>query len=425
MMRRTFFHWALALASCLTMTACGVSEKAQRPTAAQLDALREYVYPLRTVVPDGGDNSDLEVLKTLLADAQIVGLGEATHGTREIFQMKDRLAHYLVQEMDFDIFSIEAAMPESYEVNRYTVGGEGEAVQWIKGMYFWTWSTEEVREMVEWMRNHNDGEPKIAFTGFDMQDIRGACRALAVHFEADETVRPMIDTLREQLKERMFPVSGQWPKHLRRREKHDFEETVARLRDAMNLAAFPDSTRVWLAQNLRILEQFIDYSSSLTGKLRDRYMAENLAWIQQQNPDSKIAAWAHNSHIKNQRYFMGNHLKERYGDRYTTIGFALGEGTYTAFVRGRGLASNNVLSAPPLRSYESVFSQLGEEIFLLDLKRIKAENREDMKWFDRNCPFGSIGSTATKNRFLRTKLTDDFDYLIFIRNSTSSRLLPR
>ncbi len=180
---------AVLLAAVLLTTACGVSKKARQPTAGQLDALREYVYPLRTAVPDDGDDSDLEVLKTLLADATIVGLGEATHGTREIFQMKDRIVRYLAQNMDFDTFSIEAAMPEAYEVNRYTVDGEGTAAEWIKGMNFWTWSTEEVREMTEWMHRHNAGEPRIAFTGFDVQYTQGAFRELPRHFADNETER--------------------------------------------------------------------------------------------------------------------------------------------------------------------------------------------------------------------------------------------
>ncbi|MCA9622514.1 MAG: erythromycin esterase family protein, partial [Myxococcales bacterium] len=33
--------------------------------------------------------------------------------------------------------------------------GEGDPVDLIRGMYFWTWRTEEVLAMVEWMRAHN------------------------------------------------------------------------------------------------------------------------------------------------------------------------------------------------------------------------------------------------------------------------------
>src|SRR4051812_9911943 len=37
-------------------------------------------------------------------------------------------------------------------------------------MYFWTWNTEEVLEMIKWMREFNQsGKGRVQFTGFDMQ----------------------------------------------------------------------------------------------------------------------------------------------------------------------------------------------------------------------------------------------------------------
>ena len=52
----------------------------------------------------------------------------------------------------------------------YVRDGEGDAHARIEGMRFWTWHTEEVLEMVEWMRDFNtSGAGELAFTGFDMQ----------------------------------------------------------------------------------------------------------------------------------------------------------------------------------------------------------------------------------------------------------------
>ena len=37
-------------------------------------------------------------------------------------------------------------------------------------MYFWTWDTEEVLDMIRWMRAFNaSGKGRVQFTGFDMQ----------------------------------------------------------------------------------------------------------------------------------------------------------------------------------------------------------------------------------------------------------------
>lgn len=140
----------------------------------QVEWLRGHIVPLSTwdpaveFAPDGSDG--MKALAEMIGDARVVGLGESTHGTREIFKMKHRIVKYLRENEGFDIFSIEANMPESYAVNPYVMGGEGDASALVKGMYFWTWSTHEVLDMVEWMREHNmRGGDKISFTGFDMQ----------------------------------------------------------------------------------------------------------------------------------------------------------------------------------------------------------------------------------------------------------------
>src|SRR5262249_20926103 len=68
------------------------------------------------------------------------------------------------------IFSIEANMPEAYRLNDYVLTGKGDPARLLKGMYFWTWNTEEVLDMIRWMREFNkSGKGRVEFTGFDMQ----------------------------------------------------------------------------------------------------------------------------------------------------------------------------------------------------------------------------------------------------------------
>jgi erythromycin esterase len=70
-------------------------------------------------VEAGGGFADLQCLRRIIGDARIVSLGEATHGTREFFQLKHRLLEFLVTELDFAIFGIEANYPECLRINDY------------------------------------------------------------------------------------------------------------------------------------------------------------------------------------------------------------------------------------------------------------------------------------------------------------------
>src|SRR5205809_413454 len=126
---------------------------------------------VRLQTPEAGHGfADMQALRRVVGDARIVSLGEATHGSREFFQLKHRMLEFLASEMGFTIFSIEANMPEAYRLNDYVLKGTGDPAQLLKGMYFWTWDTEEVLDMIRWMRAFNaSGRGRVQFTGFDMQ----------------------------------------------------------------------------------------------------------------------------------------------------------------------------------------------------------------------------------------------------------------
>lgn len=154
-----------SLAIVLSITAPAFSQTA---TDADVAWIKQHAIPIKTASAESGFD-DLQALKNVIGDARIVSLGESTHGSREIFQMKHRLLEYLASELGFTIFSIEANMPEAYRLNKYVHSGEGDPRQLIAGMYFWTWTTEEVGDMVQWMRRFNQTGKRIDFTGFDMQ----------------------------------------------------------------------------------------------------------------------------------------------------------------------------------------------------------------------------------------------------------------
>ena len=134
-----------------------------------IDWIRSHALPLKT--PEAGNGfDDMRPLRALIGDARIVSLGEATHGSREFFQLKHRMLEFMASEMGFSIFSIEANLPEAYRLNDYVLEGKGDAAQLLRGMYFWTWDTEEVLSMIQWMREFNkSGKVRVQFTGFDMQ----------------------------------------------------------------------------------------------------------------------------------------------------------------------------------------------------------------------------------------------------------------
>ena len=148
--------------------------------------LKNHYTKIKTIKA-GESFEDLQPLKAMIGEARIVGLGENTHGSREVFMMKHRLVEFLATEMGFNIFAIEANMPEAYKLNDYVLNNndyvlnnDGYPKSLLKGMYFWTWNTQEVLDLINWMRQFNSkGVAKIQFTGFDMQYYMGALQNIA------------------------------------------------------------------------------------------------------------------------------------------------------------------------------------------------------------------------------------------------------
>lgn len=146
-----------------------VSKQQAAEEQAAIQWMRRNAIPLETVEAGNGF-ADLQALGKVVGNARIVELGEATHGTREFFQLKHRIIEYLATQEGFTIFSIEANMPEAYRLNDYVLHGVGDPKQLLRDLRFWTWNTQEVLDMILWMRGFNQsGKGRIEFTGFDMQ----------------------------------------------------------------------------------------------------------------------------------------------------------------------------------------------------------------------------------------------------------------
>lgn len=384
------------------------------PTTAELDWLKANVLPLKTYLPTES-LEDLAALNEIIGDAQVIGLGESTHGSKEIFQMKHRLMKYLNQTHDFRIFSIEGSMPEAYKINDFVLENKGNAKDLIAGMHFWTWQTEEVLAMVEWMQKFNEAsEQKIQFTGFDMQFIEGPIEELKTLLP--EAVDLQLDSLQTK-----WDSLREWSRKNRKilmftpKQQEYFDSQMVFFKDAINKANLTKKQQNWALQNLRILEQ----ASWQPPNKRDQYMAENLLWIKEQNRNEKVVLWAHNEHIRKTGRRMGEYLSDSLKNNYLNIGFTFHEGNYTA--QGtNGLQSYDAEDSY-IGTYEYFFNAIDEPIFLLDLRNVPKDNPA-CAWIHEELKFRKVGSTKTDKEFRSATITEDFDVLIFIKSSSHSQL---
>ena len=267
-----------------------------------LKELQQIAHPLRTPVADT-NTSDLQPLKEILKDVRILGLGESTHGTREIFQFKHRLTRFLVEEMGYRVFTIEAGLEPCRNIDDYVMMGKGDKHRALSSQGYWTWDTAEVMDMIDWMRGHNltcrRGD-ECRFFGYDMKPIEGACDSLldfvrrlgsAEAGKLESVLLSRRATVWMSGKETDIPDVLWLIGWLRAHERELIDGSCP---EAYKLAI----------ENARYIFQYIDcmagYVKHPQSSLRDRdfYMAENVNYILNElPPDSKIIVWAHNGHI--------------------------------------------------------------------------------------------------------------------------------
>ena len=318
------------------------------------------------------DRSDLAALSEIVGDARVVALGEATHGTREFFQMKHRVLNYLVHEKGFTAFGIEATWPEVNRINDYVHTGEGDPAVLLAGQYFWTWSTQSVLDMIEWMRSYNasrGASEALSFLGFDMQfpgmAIYNVGRFLQPIDSADADSLAVLyecmdaNDARGRFARRYSDRTASYQNACRQQidEAHAFLiSNRDRLEAASSTGAFARALR-----SARLVQQYEDMVVQRVPFARDQYMAENAIWLlEQEGPDAKIVLWAHNLHVSTRTGWMGMHLREVFGDDLVIVGFDFFAGSFTAVTQTgtgefSGLGTHTVL-APSVDTYEHHFS---------------------------------------------------------------------
>ena len=388
------------------------------PVPSAVSWLRKAAIPFATAEPGSGLD-DLQPLRKLIGDARIVSLGEATHGTREFFQMKHRLLEFLVEEMGFTHFSIEANMPEAARLNEYVLTGEGDPYQLVRGMQFWTWTTQEVVDMVRWMRDYNaSGKGPIQFTGFDMQftglasfNVRSFLRV------ADSGYALEAGALISQA-DRAGGTRRVTPEDLAA-ARNVYEHMLAKRGEY--LARFPADRVDWAIQNARVVVQCLEDIAGIRG--RDVSMAENVDWILETAPaGSKIVLWAHNLHVNDRFGWMGRYLRQRHGKDMVIVGFAHGTGRYNSRAAIGGRLGSFEMGPPIPGSLEVYLGSAGIPRYILDLRRVPAG--APAQWLDAQRGFRNIGAREVRCGYLPVTAADEYDALIWFDRTNPSVLLP-
>jgi len=419
---------------------------------AVITRLKENVIPVKTVEAGNGFQ-DLQPLKQVFKDVRYVGLGEETHGTREFFQFKHRMLEFLVKEMGFRVFAIEASYSACENINDYIMGKTDDGTKALDSQGFWTWNTEEVRAMIDWLRTYNasvTADKKVKFIGFDIQKNEPGQAKLLAYLKrvAPERVADTETFFKVDfapLIEAIFSKGDKAKDELAKLNelKNQYNELFVFLELNGALLA-PKSNQIEFEQMreyARVMVQYLDSYSSLgrSGSVaRDLYMADNFRrLVGREPPGTRFVLWAHNFHISttdsNGTYpSFGYYLRRFYSNDYYALGFSFNQGSFQSREVGgkeptNGLLRSFTVSGAPVDSVDWYLAQTGVKSFVVDFRSAR-KSSELATWATSPHLMRSIGSGYSPAReqatFGPTTVGKEYDGLFFIDATTRARPNP-
>lgn len=306
---KKFFNVCLSTSICLTLIA-GCSN-----STSSVFADMSYAQ------------ADIKTLP-ISSDVQVVGLGEASHGVAQYHQMKADVFKSLVENNGCHTFIIEGDFGGALKVDQYINGGNGTAKEAVAEIGFSIYRTQEMADMVDWMRSYNETvsqEDALHFYGMDVQRfdnnkeylfsvIDQACPELSAEYlevfsQLTDENRNSLDKItlnsaKESVSEFMLKLNA-------------VETNIA---ESLGQPAF-DFAKECANTIYAYCEVQLSDNYNAT---RDQYMYEKVEWFLQHGNGSILFINGHNGHIGKTSVAgytcLGELLSENLGNGYYAIG---------------------------------------------------------------------------------------------------------
>lgn len=437
---------ALTIQSCKNNTTSVSPDLGQIAQTLQQEQFAQKVVTLNSVDPNS-PTTDLDGLSPFLKDKQIIGVGEASHGTSEFYKLRQRLFQYGVANWGLKVLAVEVQFGAASVLDDYIRTGQGNLTQILKNSGYWIYTTQEFAGLVEWMKTYNVGKSeaqRLKIYGFDAQP-QGAVNsvnALQAYFQKNDTA--------------YLSAFGQATASI----SQGFPEFSSFKTQQEALAAAPKISQDYQAGVNKVITYLTTNQVALTAKsgkagyelalqhakvllltvtqvgltdpdagfeFRDRYMADNVKWIADYEGNAKVMALAHNGHIQNAQTagvkkqdvkWMGYNLKNLYGNRYYALGFTFNEGGFRA--SSASGAIQNFTVTPNAQSLTAAFVPLGKPLFFMDIANL-SQNAAIKGALNREYPFYNAAAAYDNNEANAGaiyNLTQSYDGVIYVQKTT-------
>jgi erythromycin esterase-like protein len=358
---------------------------------------------MTTGITDAAHPVDAATLLALLpTHPRLLALGEPTHGEHTLLDLRNDLFRHLAEHHGYRTIAIESDCLMGLTVDDHVTTGTGTLDDVMAHGFSHDWGAYPAnRDLVHWMRTHNDGRPaadQVRFAGFDGPlEITAAAsprQALtALHTYLSTRIGPHLLTCTADTLDRLLGTDDRWTNPAAMR---DPSQSIGQTPDAHHLrlhtddlVALLDAQTPHLAATstpddvdrahlhartatglLRYHHWMADTSPARLTRLvglRDAMMAANLLALADRGP---TLVNAHNSHLQRTESTMqmgGQHL--RWWSAGAIVHAHLGD-DYAFLPTAVGTIGHHGVHTPPPDTLEGLLHTLPGDRTLIDTRRL-------------------------------------------------------
>ncbi|MFI8262442.1 MULTISPECIES: erythromycin esterase family protein [unclassified Streptomyces] len=342
------------------------------------------------------------VMGLLPVRPRILALGEPTHGEDALLELRNELFRRLVDQEGYRTIAMESDCMAGLLVDDYVTAGTGTLDEVMERGFSHGWGASPAnRELVRWMRAHNEGRPaseRVRFAGLDGPlEITGAASPRQALTGLHGHLSPRVDAgllpCTAETLDRLLGGDDRWTDPA---AMTDPARSVGQSAEAGRLRLIADDLVALLEAQAPYLitatpreewDRAVLYGRTATGllryhhgmaddsparmgrlcALRDLMMAHNLLAVAARGP---VLVHAHNSHLQREKSSMqmwqgqvewwsaGALVSARLGEEYAFVATALGT------IRHRGV------DTPPPDTLEGILYALPEDRCVVDAPRL-------------------------------------------------------
>jgi erythromycin esterase-like protein len=409
--------------------------------ASIVPLLRQYAEPL----PELNSEAFGEMFDRY-ADARVVMIGEASHGTSDFYRARAAITQRLIEQHGFTIVAVEADWPDAGHVDRYVRGLAPSA--WKRHIFSrfptWMWRNTDVRAFAHWLHHYNHQkapELRVEFRGLDVYSLRNSIHEVLNYLDQ---VDPKLAHEARQRYGCLTPWQDDpalYGHFVERGGVMPCEQAVVDQLNAIlaeQLAGLAQDEEAFFnatqnAQVVRAAEQYyraIYQGSTTSWNLRDQHMFDTLrALLEHRGPQAKAVVWAHNSHIGNAaatemgwkgQFNIGQLCRSAYGRDVVLIGMSTDRGQVAAADDWDG--DMHIKDVRPSRadSWEHQFLEAGIAASLTDWRDPEREAlRQALSETLLERAIGVIyrPESELRSHYFQAVLADQFDAMVWIEQT--------